>query len=79
MIKAAMPFLKEETKDEVYQLLLEKEKYDELQSIAYALNEEQVQKLFAILVEKGKTPNRLFPFIGEEFLRKLVLEEIEKM
>lgn len=38
MIKAAMPFLNEETKDEVYQLLLEKEKYDELQSIAYALS-----------------------------------------
>ncbi len=79
MFKSAMPFLNEETKDEVYRLLLEKEKYNELQSIAYALSEEQVQELFEILVAKGERPHKLFPFIGEEFLREIVLKEIEKM
>ena len=79
ILKKAMPFLDNETTKEVYDSLLEKEKYEILDSIAYSLGEKQVQELFALYIEKGRSVNKLLPFVGKEFLKEKVLEEIEKL
>lgn len=79
IIKKAMPFLDKESTEEVYDMLLEKEKYDVLDSIAYSLSEEQVQTLFALYIEKDRPVNKLLPFVGKEFLKQKVLEEIDKL
>lgn len=77
--KDAIPFLDQDTLGEVFQILLEKEKYEEIADIAYALSSEKLEELYAVYVEKGIDTTDLLPFLSNEFLRQMVLEEVKKL
>lgn len=77
--KKAVPFLDQNTLSEVFDILLEKEKYDEISDIAYALSSKKVEELYKVYVEKGIDPTGLLPFVSGSFLREMVLEEVNKL
>lgn len=77
--KKAIPFLDQGTLDEVFDILVKKERYAEITEIAYALSAKKVEELFHLYVEKDIDPSGLLPFVSSSFLREMVLAELEKM